>query len=339
MDHSILWQMLVTSKLGVSRCSLCKVSWTCTYSVLLVSKFHPALMYIMLDLLPQRIFFRSAIQAREVLVKAFAKYYNDGSYKLGSAYVQRFTEHFISQKMPDDDIPRFLMGTVFTTVANSAPSAFWVIYRIFSDPVILQNCRREVEKTVTHSQENTTSTINLSLVLNACPTLLSTYNEVFRYHGMANLVRIVAEDQVLGGYQLKKGGIVMISARAQQSNAEVWGQDVDAFNHKRFVKQAGHKCNPTAFRGFGGGTTLCPGRHFATSEILLLTTLLILRFDIEPTSLPWVMPSTAKSSHAEAMEQPDEDIAVRFTPWPDARGRTWNIEFSGTKNAETFVQQ
>lgn len=61
---------------------------------------------------------------------------------------------------------------------------------------------------------------------------------------------------------------------------------------------------------------LCPGRHFATSEMLLLTTLLLVRFNLQPVVEgqergAWsLVPTTDKSSQAEAMEQPDEDVQV-----------------------------
>ncbi|KAI1658736.1 putative 25-hydroxycholesterol 7-alpha-hydroxylase [Daldinia decipiens] len=283
-------------------------------------KYHPALMFLMLDIFPQNVFFRGAIQSRDNLVKGFAKYYEDGSYKQGSAYIQQFTKHCIDQKIPEIDIPRLLLGTVFNNIANTSPSAFWVIYHVFSDPVVLQECRDEVKQAVQDDPDGT-STIHLSFVLNSYPVLLSTYNEVFRYHGMANSVRVVSEDHMLDNrYLLKKGGLVMLSARVQHKNPAVWGEN---------------RINAVAFRGFGGGTTLCPGRHFATSEILLLTTMLLLRFDIQPADgKPWVLPSTAKSSQAEAMEQPDDDISIKLIPRPEASGRTWRVSFSGQQGAE-----
>lgn len=314
-------------------------------------------MYIMLDILPQNIFFGPAMQAREHLVQAFTKYYTEGSYKQGSAYIQRFTEHCISQDIPEDDIPRLLVGTVFNNVANTIPSAFWVIYRIFSDPDALEECRREVSQAVRAGGDDkgaAESVLDLSLVLSSCPTLLSTYHEVFRHHGMANSVRVVSEDCTLphpgdvagggAGYRLRKGGLVMMSARAQHSNPEVWGPDVDEFRHDRFLKQQKQqggrtRPSPVAFRGFGGGTTLCPGRHFATGEILLLAALLLLRFDVRPAAGEWIVPSTEKSSQAEAVEQPDEDVEVVFVPRPEAAGRTWRVEFSGRRDAELLVQK
>ena len=83
---------------------------------------------------------------------------------------------------------------------------------------------------------------------------------------------------------------------------------------------------------------MCPGRHFATSEILLLATLLLLRFDIRPRNNPWVLPSTVKSSQAEAMEQPDDDIQIEIVPRPEASDKQWQIVFSGRRDAMLLTQ-
>ncbi|KUJ11089.1 cytochrome P450 [Mollisia scopiformis] len=300
-------------------------------------QISPALMFMMLDILPQNLFFKAAVQAREKLVKSFAKYYADGSYKQGSSYIQQFVQHCIEQKIPQQDIPRFLLGTVFNNVANTILTAFWVVFRIFSDPIVLEDCRNEVLQAV--QDQDGISTIDLSFILNSCPVLLSTYHEVFRYHGMANSVRVVSEDHMLDNkYLLKKGNLIMMSARAQHSNSAIWGENVDEFYHKRFLKN-GKRFSPVAFRGFGGGTTLCPGRHFATSEILLLATSLLLRFDVRPTKGIWVKPSTAKSSQAEAMEQPDDDIEVEFVPSSGARDKKWCVAFSGPRADPLLAQK
>ncbi|KAK8012304.1 hypothetical protein PG991_009679 [Apiospora marii] len=319
----------------------------------------------MLDILPQKLFFRAAIRARERLVESFAKYYADGSYKRGSDYIQKFTQHCVRQGVPDTDMPRMLLGTVFNNVANTVPSAFWAICHIFSDRCLLKEIRDELERNavVPNAEKGATdaiSTIDLSRLTNSsyCPVLLSTYHEVFRYHGMANSVRVVSEDHLLNGrFLLRKGGLVMISARAQHRNSEVWGSDVDEFQPHRFnisdkkrdvdkgkqqqqQGRRGNRINPVAFRGFGGGVTLCPGRHFATAEILLLVALLVLRFDIQPVGgLPWAIPSTANSSQAEAVEQPDQDIEVRFTPLPGVRKRTWRVASSGRRDVSLLAQK
>lgn len=293
----------------------------------------------MLGVFPPKLFFGTAVRGRECLVNSFSKYYANGSYEKGSVYIQKYVQWCVDNKTPKADIARFLVGSIFNTVANSVPTAFWVIYHIFSDPEVLKDCRKEVSRAVKHGSDDT-STIDLTVILNSCPVLMSTFRETFRYHGMANSVRVVSEDHMLDGkYLLKKGGLVMMSAKAQHTNPDVWGENVGEFYHKRFLKQAGGKRpSPLAFRGFGGGTTMCPGRHFATSEILMLAALLILRFDIRPTKFqPWTMPSTAKSSQAEAMDQPDNDIEVEFVPRPEAECKTWVISFSGEREGDLSI--
>ncbi|KAK4198278.1 putative 25-hydroxycholesterol 7-alpha-hydroxylase [Triangularia verruculosa] len=303
--------------------------------------YHPTIMFLMLGVIPLRVF-RSAINARDQLAKAFKDYHINRHYTQGSVYIQQWTQHFVSWGISADDIGRFHNGATFALVANTIPTAFWMVYHIFSDPSVTEDCRNEVLKAVTMTEENGVQvcTVRAKTIKENCPTLVSTFQEVFRVHGMANSVRIANEDHLLDGkYLIKKGGMIMMPARVQHHSKEIWGDDVEVFNARRFVrKPGGPKPNPVAFRGFGGGTTLCPGRHFATTEILLFTATLLLRFDVLPAGGgEWVMPTTEKSSQAEAMEQPDFDIEIELTPRPGA-GRKWRVSFEGTGEAALVAE-
>ena len=65
----------------------------------------------------------------------------------------------------------------------------------------------------------------------------------------------------------------------------IWGDDAGEFNPRRFMELMRSKdIHPAAFRAFGGGSTLCPGRHFAANEILVLVALIILQFEFQPTA-------------------------------------------------------
>ncbi|KAK6852893.1 cytochrome P450 oxidoreductase [Apiospora arundinis] len=91
---------------------------------------------------------------------------------------------------------------------------------------------------------------------------------------------------------------------------DFWVDEVDTFNHRRFLRDRSgggrsQSVNPFAFRAFGGGTTLCPGRHFATTEMMVLTALLALRFDVHPTNVKWAAPTTHNTPAASAMLVPD----------------------------------
>ena len=100
-----------------------------------------------------------------------------------------------------------------------------------------------------------------------------------------------------------------------------WGPDVDEFNHKRFLKDqhpthpSGNrqKTNPAAFRGFGGGTTLCPGWHFATTEILAVAVMFVMRYELIPVAGRWIRPTTEKTNIAASIMEPDSDVEVDMT--------------------------
>ncbi len=301
-------------------------------------------MFLMLNLLPLWVY-RSAIAARNRLAAKFLQYHTSGDYKQGSAYVRRWTAHFVARGIPAEDIARFHNGGLFALVANTVPSAYWMVYRVFSDSVAARECREEVLRAVSvaeNKDETQVCTIDAKSIKNSCPTLISTFQEVFRVHGMANSVRIANEDHLLDGkYLIKKGGMVMMPARVQHHLKEVWGEDVDDFDHRRFIRKPGEpRPNPVAFRGFGGGTTLCPGRHFATTEILLFAAMLLLRFDLVPVGGggEWVMPTTANSSQAEAIEQPDYDIQIELRPRPEADGK-WRVSFEGPGEEAALVAE
>ncbi|KAK4208175.1 putative 25-hydroxycholesterol 7-alpha-hydroxylase [Rhypophila decipiens] len=284
--------------------------------------FHPAIMFLMLNLAPLWVFGK-AIKARGVMASAFHDYHTKGQFKQGSVYIRLWTEYFVSQGIPVDDIAKFHIGGFFSLIANTTPTAFWMIYRVFSDDSVVR--------------QDYLSETSLNL------------QEVFRFHGMANSVRVATEDCHLddGRYLIKKGALVMMPARVQHHLGNgVWGDDesIHKFNLGRFVRKDSSepaRPNPAAaFRGFGGGTSLCPGRHFATSQILVLTAMLLLRFDLIPVGGAgghWVLPSTKDSSQAEAMEQPDEDIRVRFRSRKEVAGKTWQVSFEEDGGDETAL--
>ncbi|KAI1373372.1 cytochrome P450 [Hypoxylon crocopeplum] len=299
-------------------------------------KYHPTIMFLMLDLFPHWVF-KQGIRGREQLVKSFARYQSEGQFNEGSTFIQRWVKHFSSQGISEPDIARFHVGSLFALVANTIPTAFWTIFHILSDSSLLEDCRKEISHAV--QEQDGICTVDSNYIKSSCPTLLSTFQEVLRFHGMGNSVRVADEDQMLDGkYLIKKGGLVMMPARVQHRMQSVWGDSVDVFDPRRFVRKAGsNRPNPVAFRGFGGGTTLCPGRHFATTEILLFAAMILLRFDVYPVSGLWITPTTANSSQAEAMEQPDSDIDIELRPRPGA-DRTWRFSFGGGREAAIVAE-
>jgi cytochrome P450 len=178
--------------------------------------------------------------------------------------------------------------------------------------------RTKLEAEVAPAFDPTTNRlVDLDHLLYKTPLFESIYWEVLRYTAGSISVREVKEDTMLGGYQLRKGAMVMLPLRLNHFNEEVWGDDVDEFVPDRFIRDIsslpGNKKNPgiSSLKPFGGGTTLCPGRHFAISEILAFVATTMRRFDLEIVEGQKVAVPLANAPSVGTLP-PDRDVRVRF---------------------------
>ena len=293
------------------------------------SKLEQGITMLLLKLYPN-ILAKGSFQARERIVKAFEHYFRDNGYCEGSDLVKCRYKHNSEHHIPASDIARFEVGGAFAILANTGPTAFWFIYHIYSDAVVLEDCRRELSKVV--QEKNGVSELDLSDLKESCPVLLSTFQEVLRFHGVGVSTRVALEDHMLNNqYLLKKGSMLMIPGGVQHTIKSVWGPNADEFYHKRFLRsEGGKRPNPVAFRGFGGGSVLCPGRHFATTEIIAFAALLLMRYDIWPCRGQWSQPKTDNAPMWATVPAPDEDIVVSMSL---RNHREWSVSFSGSDKA------
>lgn len=281
-----------------------------------------------------RLLARKAFKARQRLTDAFIKYMRAGQHEQGSALIQARYRHSSSFGVRLEDIAGAEVGGAFGVLGSTAPACFWVVYHLFSDPVVLQECRAEVSALVQHDQQGISS-IDVTSIKSKCPILLSMLQEVLRFRHISVSVRVVLQDEKLldGKYHLKKGGMLMIPVTVMHSDPESWGQTASVFDHRRFLNKdtppaKGGPAKPsprTAYRPFGGGHDLCPGRHFATTEILAFAALAILRFDITPVAGgKWKDPTIEKSSLVSALPTPDDPVRVEISP--REQSRAWRVE-------------
>ncbi|KAH7304100.1 cytochrome P450 [Stachybotrys elegans] len=293
-------------------------------------------MLMLLMGLPPKIFAKGALAARESLVKAWEEYFESGAYEDSSMLVQARVKINKDFGIPMKETARIELGGNQALLSNTVPGAFWMVYHIYSNPAVLEDIREEVSKGV--REEGGVCTIDLSFVTESCPILLSTFKEMMRMESTTVSARVVMEDCMLAGkYLLKKGSNLLIPASVHHTNQPTWGDSVGDFNHRRFLREPGVKrVSPVAFRGFGGGSTLCPGRHFAVSEILMLSALLVLRFDIVPMDGTWTRPPTAKSPIVPAFPTPDDDIRAELRPRDN---RAWKVTFAKREKGMGIVAE
>ncbi|KAL2151436.1 hypothetical protein VTH82DRAFT_6534 [Thermothelomyces myriococcoides] len=302
--------------------------------------------------------FPKLLAAREVAARAMIDYMHRGGYKTASGLVRRRFEHHNSFGLSLDDMGRGELGNTFAVLGNTTPCALWVLFHIMSDDRVLADVRAELEALVKEEEpkeaedgsKRPVSSIDLAQIKESCPILLSTFQETLRYRAVNPGPRVLLEDVTLDGGRtlLKKGAMLMMPAPVQHTDTDAWGDDARQFDYLRFAppsvtaagdndKKTRRKPNRVAFRAFGGGHVLCPGRHFASMEILALASLVVLQFDVVPLAGRWVEPTWENTPAQAGFPVIDHDIPVELRP-RDPR-RKWRVAYSGSDKAMHIVAE
>ena len=228
---------------------------------------------------------RKAFKGREAVVSALLHYFEKGHYRSSSPLILQRVE--IAQKygMSWDGIARSELSFLFAGIVNTAITSYWLVVHIFARPDLLAAVREELRHCPSTTAPSSGSpTLDPQEIANSCPLLLSVYRETLRLGSDNSSHRLATSDTLLADkYFLAKGSVVQISGAAMHVDQGIWGEDVNTFEAHRFTpgRLKVKSVHPPAFRAFGGGTTICPGRHFATREILYFAALIVAMFDIE----------------------------------------------------------
>lgn len=275
-------------------------------------------MSILVGIMPS-IVARKGLAGRAKVAKAFENYFQADGQKQASMLMQNRYETSARNGISVRDIANYEIGGALAILVNTAPAAFWMLLLVYAHENLLQDIRQEVGAVVTQTNDGSVTTrhMDITTLKSTCPLLTSTFQEVLRYRSMGTSVRQVMEDTILDDrWLLKKDCMIQMPSRVMHTDEFVWGSDADEFNPRRFMKNSSQtaksgKAPPAAaFRAFGGGSTLCPGRHFATNEVLAVVTMFLMRFDMVPSAGKWDLPTVQNTNVASFVMEPDTDIEV-----------------------------
>jgi cytochrome P450 len=261
------------------------------------------------DLMPW-ITARKSYKAREKLVDGLKEYIARGHHEQGSALTRGRTK--IAQKygMSPDGVARSELSFLFAGITNTAITTYWMIVHVFARPELLRDVREEIGRCKKGND------LDVQRLASDCPLLLSVYRETLRLRSDNSSNRLVTAPTLLANaYQLAEGSVVQISGAAMHNDGAIWGENVDVFDAYRFMPERLKEkaVHPSAFRAFGGGTTICPGRHFATREILYFVALVIDMFDIEAIGSSVLTVPKAKDNVLPVhILEPKTKLPVRF---------------------------
>ncbi|KAK3320887.1 cytochrome P450 [Cercophora scortea] len=301
-----------------------------------------------------RIFRPRSVAARARLQAALQKYYaarlDEGP---DVSQIMRARAAVLrAHGVPNSSVGRFEIPMVQVGIVNTMPIMFWFFARVVSRPEVLARARTEllplVEESLAPAPDSSNSmrqaTVNISVLGDRAPFLVSCFRETNRLYNHAVIVRRVMADTQLSDddensttYLLKKGTDVHMPANVVHRLPEAWGPDADEFQPERFLGGGAtgteaDRMRKAATIPFGGGLHLCPGRNFAFAENMGLMAALVVGYDVRglgdgPGLAPVPRAATVGLGHAIATpmgggvglrvsitrRQGWEDVEWRFT--------------------------
>ena len=267
-----------------------------------------------------------AYAGRERVVTAFEKYHNDNGPQTASHFVKARGKTSNGYNLSVNDQARFDAVNGHAILANTTPTAFWTLFHILSDAKLLEEVRQQVMPLLEVEDDNATPlrTICISKIRDV-PILNSILHESLRHYASGTGSRIVLEDTMLDDrYLLKKDCFIFMPNHSYHFDGAAWGPTVKEFDATRFLKENKSTHHAGAFRGFGGGVNLCPGRFFAMNEILSMCAMLALRYDITPTSKEgWIHPGEDNSNMSLIVNPPKQKIGVNVVARKGWEGGSW----------------
>ena len=236
--------------------------------------------------------------------------------------------------LASDEAAKMEMATSLAMLSSGSNTAFWLLYQIYSDAYVLKDVRDELHAISTEdlaSDIPKRRILNLDRIKAHCPTLVAMLNETLRYHStVINIKQVHHDTTLVDQYLLKKNAIVMIPGQSIHHDKGIWGAHADVFDHLRFLSPDSKKnlSSTSAFRPFGAGATMCPGRHFSTNIILSLVAMVALQYDVVPMEGQWRVPTKRNADLWNAMPKPDWDIDVNFVRRIDGNEIEWKFTWA-----------
>jgi cytochrome P450 len=188
---------------------------------------------------------------------------------------------------------------------TTATTLTWAFYRLSRDPALLARLTAEADAITDEEGFRDPSKLTLSIAI---------FKEAMRlYPSLYLLSRRSLEPVTLGGFDLPKGTLVLMSPYCVHRRPEVYS-DPERFDPDRFTPAAEAARPRSAYLPFGAGPRVCVGGHFAMMQgpIVLAALARRLSFSIPPG--PLVKPGPF------ATLRPGEPISATVVPRAPRQG-------------------
>ncbi|GJJ07926.1 hypothetical protein Clacol_002133 [Clathrus columnatus] len=276
--------------------------------------------FLMLQTSIPRFLLRKYINARERLIKLtegyIAKPHDDCS-----EFIQEVERLANEAKWSSRDIANFFTGDIWAFQSNTMQGVYWIIALQLQKPEgltkIIEEIDAERDTWIRNNPRIQDETRCRWILEGSFPLLTSTIQESLRYASASFSIRIVRKETTLGGYRIREGDYVICNTRCVHMDDEIHKNPTE-FIPERYLGTAKFMKNgrivPNHTMPFGGGVSMCEGRHFATGELKIFIALFLSLVGVELAD-----PSCSERPQLDwghlgtGLLPPKGDLSVRIT--------------------------
>jgi cytochrome P450 len=158
----------------------------------------------------------------------------------------------------------------YETVGNGAA---WTLYALSKHPEV----RRRLEQELKEVLDGKTPAVE---DLGVLPYLQMVIDESLRlYPPIWAFPRDSINDDVIGGYHIPAGSMILLSPYATHHSPAIW-DDPEAFDPERFAPQKKDSWSRFAYFPFGGGQRQCIGNRYALMQMQVVVSKVVQRFQM-----------------------------------------------------------
>ena len=292
---------------------------------------------------------RKPFKARARLQSALGKYYASfaDENEDAAAITKQRAETLRKYGINGAQIGTFELALLHVATSNTIPTLFWFVAYVFTQPELVAQLQEEAMNAIERGPDDKV-TVNLDVLSEKCPLLVSSYKETIRLANSAVGNRKVMADTTISDgkgktYLLKEGTALQMPSDVLHHSEAVWGSDVEQFRADRFMDQGDDatkdsiKVKRVSYVPFGGGKHLCPGRNFAFAENMGFVLSLVLGFTVSPIDGDWGSfkpPQQQQCSLVAAVRKPvldGENFGARVARRKGWESTQWNYVSGGRR--------
>ncbi|KAG9049580.1 hypothetical protein FS837_009918 [Tulasnella sp. UAMH 9824] len=246
------------------------------------------------------LFVQKGIRARTQLIDMFEEYVSAPGWEEGaSELITAMVDGARNESQPpwtDRELAAAINADFWAANGNMSWGFFWCLNLMLHEPQGLDRLYEEIDaardswfKAHPSAVLSGDSPTELGEFLNnaSLPLITSVVSEALRVSSSSFSIRRVVEDgATINGYpqfEFSKGDVLLCQLRSVHLDREIYGPDAATFKPDRFLESSlvTESGSRRPFLPFGGGVSMCDGRHFASKGCKFVLALFLLNFDIK----------------------------------------------------------